>query len=49
MRRFLADNPQEKHGGHTYRFADTGLDAGVLRERTAPYQDYFEVPEEPLP
>ena len=29
------DNPQEKHGGHYYSFADTGLDAGALRERDA--------------
>ncbi len=49
MRAFLAENPQEKHGGHAYRFADTGLDAGALRERMRPYQEYFCVPEEPLP
>lgn len=49
MRHFLADNPQEKHGGHTYSFADTGLDAGALRERTCGYRDYFDVPTEPLP
>jgi hypothetical protein len=49
MRRFLAENPQEKHGGHTYRFADTGLNAGWLRERTGAYAEYFDVPAEPLP
>jgi Sulfotransferase family len=49
MRSFLADNPQEKHGGHTYSFADTGLDAGLLRERTRTYQDFFDIPEEELP
>ena len=49
MRRFLADNPQEKHGGHTYTFADTGLDAGALRERMRPYQEFFDVPDEALP
>jgi hypothetical protein len=49
MRRFLADNPQEKHGGHRYSFADTGLDAGELRERTRAYQEFFGVPDEALP
>ena len=49
MRRFLAENPQEKHGGHRYHFADTGLDAGALREQMRAYQQYFDVPEEALP
>jgi hypothetical protein len=46
MRAFLAANPQGKHGGHRYDFADTGLDAGVLRERARRYQEYFAVPSE---
>jgi len=49
MRTFLAANPQEKHGGHKYSFADTGLDAGLLRERTRAYTEFFDVPEEALP
>jgi Sulfotransferase family len=49
MRSFLAANPQEKHGGHRYSFADTGLDAGLLRERTRAYQQFFDIPEEELP
>jgi hypothetical protein len=49
MRSFLAANPQEKHGGHRYSFAETGLDAGLLRERTRPYQEFFDIPEEALP
>ncbi|HXW35081.1 MAG TPA: sulfotransferase [Acidimicrobiales bacterium] len=49
MRAFLAENRQERHGGHSYTFADTGLDEGGLRERMRPYQDYFGVPNEPLP
>ena len=49
MRSFLAANPQEKHGGHKYSFADTGLDAGLLRERTRAYRDFFDIPEEALP
>jgi hypothetical protein len=49
MRRFLAEHPQEKYGGHRYSFADTGLDAGALRERMRPYQQFFDVPDEALP
>jgi hypothetical protein len=49
MRAFLADNPRDKHGRHRYMFAETGLDAGALRERARPYQQYFDVPSEPLP
>ncbi len=49
MRSFLAANPQEKHGGHRYSFAETGLDAGLLRERTRAYQEFFDIPEEALP
>jgi hypothetical protein len=49
MRAFLAANPKEKHGGHAYSFADTGLDAGLLRERTRDYQEFFDIPEEALP
>jgi hypothetical protein len=49
MRAFLAANPQEKHGGHRYSFAETGLDADLLRERTRAYQEYFGIPEESLP
>ena len=49
MRSFLADHPQEKYGGHTYTFADTGLDAAALRERMRPYQEFFDVPDEELP
>jgi hypothetical protein len=49
MRRFLDKNPGDGGGGGTrYRFADTGLDAGALRERAAVYQDYFGVESEPV-
>ena len=48
MQAFLAANPQEKHGGHRYSFADTGLDAGAMRERARRYQEYFDVPSEGL-
>ena len=48
MRSFLAAQPAREHGGHHYTFAQTGLDEKALRERTARYQDYFEVPNERL-
>jgi uncharacterized protein (DUF2237 family) len=48
MRVFLAANPQDKYGGHRYTFAETGLDEGALRERVRRYQEYFDVPSEPL-
>jgi hypothetical protein len=46
MRAFLVANPQDKHGLHRYTLADTGLDAGALRERARRYQQYFDVPSE---
>lgn len=49
MRRFVAENPREKHGGHTYTLADTGLELGPLRERTEHYRRFFSVPEEAVP
>jgi len=48
MRAFLAANPQDKFGKHAYTFAETGLDEGELRERARRYQEYFDVPSEPL-
>jgi Sulfotransferase family len=47
MREFLAAHPGDA-GGQRYTFADTGLDAGALRERVRCYQEYFDVPSEPL-
>jgi hypothetical protein len=49
MRAFLAEHPADRQGGHRYRFADTGLDAGALRERASAYQEYFGVASERLP
>jgi hypothetical protein len=46
MRAFLGENPQDKHGVHRYSLAETGLDAGDLRERARRYQEYFAVPSE---
>jgi hypothetical protein len=48
MRAFLAANPQDKHGKHTYTFRETGLDEGTFRERARRYQEYFDVPSEQL-
>ena len=47
MRAFLAANPGDGGGGR-YTFADTGLDAGALRERVRPYQERFGVASEPV-
>ena len=44
MREFLASHSQAEGGGHHYSFADTGLDAGEIRERSRRYQEYFDVP-----
>lgn len=48
MRDYLAANPSDKHGAHSYSFAETGLEAGELRARAKRYQEYFEVPDERL-
>jgi hypothetical protein len=49
MRTFLAEHPGDGGGGGTrYRFADTGLEAGPLRERAAEYQAAMQVASEPL-
>ena len=43
MRRFLADNPQGKHGKHTYTLEEFGLDRATERKRFRFYQDYYGV------
>ncbi|HEY1989985.1 MAG TPA: sulfotransferase [Acidimicrobiales bacterium] len=49
MRAFLASNPGDGGGGGArYRFADTGLDADKLRDRSAHYQERFGVVSEPV-
>jgi hypothetical protein len=48
MRRFLAENRADKHGTHEYSFADTGLDAGSVRDRSRRYVEYFDVQSEPV-
>ncbi|MGQ0824514.1 MAG: sulfotransferase family protein [Actinomycetota bacterium] len=49
MRAFLAANPQDKHGKHSYTFAATELDEREWRDRAHRYRDYFDVPSERLP
>ncbi len=46
MRAFLAENPADKHGKHTYKLADTGLELDYLRGIFANYEDYFAIPRE---
>jgi hypothetical protein len=49
MRAFLAAHPGDGGGGGgRYRFADTGLDAGLLRDRARPYQERYAVVSEPV-
>jgi hypothetical protein len=49
MRAFLAAHPGDGGGSGTrYRFSDTGLDAGALRERATAYQQRYDVPSEPM-
>jgi hypothetical protein len=46
MRRHLTENPDDKHGKHAHRFADTGLDEGQEREKVRRYQEYFSIESE---
>ncbi|MGH0032796.1 MAG: sulfotransferase family protein [Myxococcota bacterium] len=48
MQRFLDENPADKHGRHTYRFADVEMDEAQVRARFAGYQEYFQIPSEPV-
>jgi hypothetical protein len=48
MHRFLADNPQGKHGKHSYRLEQFALDPEVERERFRFYQDFYRVQTEPI-
>ncbi len=46
MAKFLADNPQDKHGSHRYALESFGLDGESLAARFKGYREYFGVPEE---
>jgi hypothetical protein len=43
MRRFLADNPKDKHGAHRYTLAAAGLDPDTERGRYAAYVERFAI------
>jgi hypothetical protein len=46
-RRYLAAHPGDG-GASRYCWADTGLDAGLVREQVSAYQERYGVPDEPL-
>jgi len=48
MQAFLDDNPADKHGKYFYRFADTEMSEGEVRELFRDYQAHFDIPIEPL-
>ncbi|MFZ5756760.1 MAG: sulfotransferase family protein [Pseudomonadota bacterium] len=41
MQRWLADNRQDKHGGHRYRPEQFGIDPAALRDGMRPYREAF--------
>lgn len=43
--RWLRDNPQNKHGEHSYSADDFGLDPAEVRRRFAGYLERFSIPE----
>ena len=45
MRRFLAENPKEKHGPHRYTLAQFGLDPDAERRRYRAYRERFLIEE----
>ena len=46
MRRFLVENPKDKHGAHRYSLSAFGLDPDDLGRRFKAYREYFGVPRE---
>lgn len=44
MRAWWAENPRDKHGAHTYRPEDYGIDVAGLRARYRFYNQRFDVP-----
>lgn len=43
MRAFIDDNPQDKHGRHTYSESDFGIDPGDVREQFKRYIQHFDL------
>jgi hypothetical protein len=48
MRRYLADNPRDKHGAHVYALEFAGLDPSAERRRFAAYQERYGLEPEPV-
>jgi hypothetical protein len=48
MQRYLDRHPNDKHGQHSYQFADTGLDELQQRQRFSAYQQRFAVANDAL-
>ena len=46
IRAYLAAKPRGRHGAHSYRFEDLGLDHAETRAKFANYMSHFNVPEE---
>jgi hypothetical protein len=46
MRRFLGENPKDKHGAHRYSLSTFGLEADDLVRRFKAYREYYGVPRE---
>jgi len=46
MRRWMADNPQGKHGTHRYTLQQFGLDPTTVADLTQPYRQRFGIPRE---
>ena len=45
-RRFLAANPQHRHGRHAYKLEDFGLDRKDVSQRFTTYRERFDIPDE---
>jgi hypothetical protein len=43
MRRYMSQNPQAKHGVHSYSLAQFGIDRDTENERFRPYRERFGV------
>lgn len=41
MQRYIAENPQGKHGAHNYSLSDTGVEEKAVRSHFATYSDRF--------
>lgn len=46
IRRYLAAKPRGRHGAHSYRVEDLGLDAADMHTKFRNYMSHFNVPEE---